>query len=251
MESHAQDPLRYCRDVESYLCRRNGGHLIRIVGPAFSMVQGWAREGVPLTIVERAIDTCSERRESRREATRPLRIEFCESEVRAQFQRWRKAIGPYVGANGSENGGETSDAGPGEADGGETSTRATSLAGHLARAGERLARAAARFEHSDRFRERLDAIVAALDGVRQESKGARGERRAAFVEALAKLDEDLMAAAHAEAAERGLLPDLRAAAARDLATWRTRMPASAWDDAVSAASGRLLRDRFDLPDLTL
>jgi hypothetical protein len=248
MESDAQDPLRYCRDVESYLCRRNGGHLIRIVGPAFSMVQGWARDGVPLTIVERAIDVCSERRESRREAARPLRIEFCEAEVREQFQRWRRAIGPYVGAG---NGVAEGDTASGEPDGAEPPTRATSLAGHLVRAGERLARAAARLEHSDDFRERLDAVVVALDRVRHESKGARGDRRAAFADALAKLDEDLMAAAHEEAVARGVLAELRAAAARDLATWRTRMPANAWDDAVAAASGRLLRDRFDLPDLTL
>ena len=35
------DPGALCRAVESYLCRKNDGHLIRIVGPAFEMVCGW------------------------------------------------------------------------------------------------------------------------------------------------------------------------------------------------------------------
>ena len=242
MEQEARDDLRYCRDVEAYLCRRNGGHLVRIVGPAFALVRGWAEAGVPLTIVERAIDTCCERREARRGAARPLRIEFCEAEVREQFERWRRAIGPYIGA------GDNGDAGAGET---EAEARAIGLASHLSRAGERLARAAARLEHGDAFRGRLDAIIAALDEVRTESKGARGERRAAFVETLARLDEQLMAAARDEAARTGLDAELAAAAARELAAWRERMPGAAWSGAVAAAAGRLLRERFDLPDLTL
>ena len=28
--------------IESYLCRKNGGHLVRIVGPAFEKVRSWA-----------------------------------------------------------------------------------------------------------------------------------------------------------------------------------------------------------------
>jgi len=29
------DPAEYCREIENYLCQKNEGHLIRIVGPAF------------------------------------------------------------------------------------------------------------------------------------------------------------------------------------------------------------------------
>ena len=36
------EPDDYCRQVEAYLCRKNDGHLIRIVGPAFDQVRGWA-----------------------------------------------------------------------------------------------------------------------------------------------------------------------------------------------------------------
>ena len=41
------DVESYCRDLEAYLCRKNDGHLIRITGPAFEQVQGWAHQGIP------------------------------------------------------------------------------------------------------------------------------------------------------------------------------------------------------------
>lgn len=232
------DAGAYCREVESYLCRRNGGHLVRIVGPSFEMVRGWAESGVPMSLVQRAIDVCSERRESRREAARPLRIEFCEAEVREQFQRWRRAVGPYVGDAGA------SDDAAGDAP-------APGLAGHLTRAGEKLARAAARLDRSEAFRARLDAIVGRVSEIQAASKGARGDRRAEFIEQLKQIDAALIDAARDEAAQSGLGGELRAAAAAELAPWRERMPADAWAGAMAAASDRLLRDRLDLPDLAL
>lgn len=235
------DIAAYCRHVEAYLCRRNGGHLVRIVGPGFELVRGWASEGVPLTLVERAIDVCSERREARREGARALRIEFCDADVRTEFQRWRRAVGPYLGGGLGEGDAETA---------AETAP-AAGLASHLARAVERLSRAAARLGHSDAFRARLDAIITRVADVQAESKGARGERRAQFVESLAGIDRELMDAARDEAARSGLAADVKAAAATQLAPWRERMPGDAWAGATAAAADRLLRDRLDLPDLTL
>lgn len=239
MMEHAPDQVdvaAYCRHVEAYLCRRNGGHLVRIVGPGFELVRGWASEGVPLTLVERAIDACSERREARRDGARALRIEFCEADVRTEFQRWRRAVGPYIGG-GTE---AQEDAAP-----------AAGLASHLTRASERLARAAARLGHSEAFRAALDAIIVRVAAVQTESKGARGEQRAQFVDALARIDRDLMEAARDEAARSGVAPDLTDAAATQLAPWRARMTGEAWAGAIGAAADRLLRDRLDLPDLTL
>ncbi|MDQ3171621.1 MAG: hypothetical protein M3Q55_15915 [Acidobacteriota bacterium] len=200
-------------------------------------MRGWADAGVPISLVERAIDACSERREARREAARALRIEFCEAEVRDQFQRWRRAIGPYVGSDAAGDGAEAEAPAPG-------------LASHLTRAVERLVRAAARLEHSEVFRAALDAVVVAVAAVQAESKGARGERRTAFIDDLKKIDDTLMAAARDEAARSSLDGVVRDAAAKELAPWRERMPGAAWTGAIAAASDRLLRDRLDLPDLT-
>ena len=55
------DPAEYCRELEAYLCRKNEGHLIRIAGPVFVQVSGWAAQGVPLTVACRGIDRYCER----------------------------------------------------------------------------------------------------------------------------------------------------------------------------------------------
>ena len=63
----------YCRRVEDYLTRENGGHLVRIVGPGFELVRGWAAEGIPLSVVYRGIDRKLERHRAGH-AARPLRV---------------------------------------------------------------------------------------------------------------------------------------------------------------------------------
>ena len=51
----------YCRHIEAYLCRKNDGHLIRIVGPAFDVVSRWEAQGVPLNVACAGIDRYFER----------------------------------------------------------------------------------------------------------------------------------------------------------------------------------------------
>src|SRR5919202_6002357 len=83
----------YCRQIESYLCRKNDGHLIRIVGPAFEQVCGWATRGVPLKVAFHGIDRYFERYYAKGPRRRPVRIEFCEADVLDVFDEWRRAVG--------------------------------------------------------------------------------------------------------------------------------------------------------------
>ena len=83
----------YCREVETYLCRKNDGHLIRIVGPSFERVSAWAEQGVPLKLVFRGIDRYCERYYSKGARRRPVRIDFCEADVLDVFDEWRRAVG--------------------------------------------------------------------------------------------------------------------------------------------------------------
>ena len=83
----------YCRDLEAYLCRKNDGHLIRIAGPAFERVLGWARQGIPPKIVEAGLDRYFERYYRNGPRRRPVRIEFCEADVLDAFDGWRRAVG--------------------------------------------------------------------------------------------------------------------------------------------------------------
>ena len=46
----------FCRTIESYLTRKNDGHLVRIVGPSFERVRGWSETGIPLKVVFAGID---------------------------------------------------------------------------------------------------------------------------------------------------------------------------------------------------
>jgi hypothetical protein len=225
----------YCREVEAYLCRRNAGHLIRVVGPSFTLVVGWAAQGVPLKVVFRGIDRVVERRAAKGPSRRPLRIEFCEADVLDVFDEWRRAVG-VGGAAGSGAG-----AAP--------AARATrSLRGHLDRVVVRLtdrlaAGAPAALEPA------IERLLARLDESREPSRTLRGEARAALVAQLQRWDDELMEAA------LGVTPAetvdaLRQEATEELAGFLGRMPREAYERALRAATARLLRDRLTLPDIT-
>src|SRR3954462_10929338 len=86
-------PEKYCRQLESYLCRKNDGHLIRIVGPAFEQICGWATRGIPIKVACRGVDRYFERYYAKGPRRRPVRIEFCEPDVLDVFDEWRRATG--------------------------------------------------------------------------------------------------------------------------------------------------------------
>src|SRR5678816_213973 len=83
----------YCRDIETYLCQKNEGHLIRVVGPAFDVVSRWEQDGIPLKVAYRGIDRYFERYYRQGPRRRPIRIEFCEADVLDSFDEWRRALG--------------------------------------------------------------------------------------------------------------------------------------------------------------
>ncbi len=94
----------FCREIEAHLCRRNAGHLVRLVGPAFDVVVGWARQGIPLKVACRGIDRFFERDLAKdRTRRRPVRIEFCEADVLDAFDEWRRAVGVGTAGGGRSN----------------------------------------------------------------------------------------------------------------------------------------------------
>src|SRR6187549_31862 len=94
----ATDIGAFCRAVEAHLCRVNGGHLVRIVGPAFELVAGWAKEGLPLRVVLHGVDRTVARLTAKGPRRRPVRIEFCEADVRDATDQWRRAVGVHAAA---------------------------------------------------------------------------------------------------------------------------------------------------------
>jgi hypothetical protein len=244
----------YCRDVEAHLCRVNGGHLVRIVGPAFDMVRLWHAQGVPLKVVKRGIERRAERAARAPAAgRRPLRIEFCEADVLDVFDEWRRAVGfvlgPAAGADGQHAAGEE---GEGPSPGGAPAalrTKAPSLVRHLERAAIRLTSFLATSTAGEPLRARAEAVLAEVEGMRRPP-ASRGAAREAVIRRLAALDDELLHHLPDEAAE-DVLASAKAEALDDLGPYRERLPHAQFARLVDKATRRIARDRLGLPRLSL
>ncbi len=251
----------YCRQVEAYLCRRNGGHLIRLVGPAFDQVCGWAERGIPVALVQRGIDRYFERLEGRPAARRrPVPVGFCEADVLDVYDDWRRALG-ISSATGSASGSTAVGTSPGWGEDASSSAASTaaggvteaeprrhaSLPAHLERA---IARLTALRGTPLVPAEALDAIVRELDTVRARARGVRGAERDQLLDRLVALDAQLVAAILAGApADR--VEAWRRQAADELASFRDRMPRDAWEQAHRACVDQVIRQDIRLPRIAL
>jgi hypothetical protein len=228
------DVANYCREIEAYLTRKNEGHLIRIAGPVFEQVSGWAAQGVPLAVAFRGIDRYCERYYAKGPRRRPVRVEFCEADILELFDDWRRAVGVSQLVDPAS-----------EAD---RPAKRDSLPAHLDRAIARLTgmRAGGR---SGSFDRRLDEAVRELDLARAAAKQARGDARSSLIDRLAALDRELLDAARTEIDGRRRAA-LLAEAQAEIAPFSARMTADARANAIDAAFDRLLRDAIGLPVIT-
>ena len=229
-------PADYCRHLESYLCRKNDGHLIRIVGPAFEQVCGWARRGIPVKLAMRGIDRYFERYYAKGARRRPVRIEFCEADVLDVFDEWRKSVGVSIGAGlvGQESGADLS--GP-----------RSSLPAHLERVIARLT--TLRGGHARTLDPIVDSMIRELDAARVPAKSLRGDAREALIDRLRQLDVTLLDALKRQDDDSSLR-QLAVEADEELKPFRVRMPADAYQQAHRACVDRLLRERANLPTIS-
>ena len=231
----ASDPSTYCREIETYLCRKNEGHLIRIVGPAFEQVCSWAERGVPLKIAFRGIDRCCERHQAKGPRRRPVRIEFCEADVLDAFDDWRRAVG--VGGATTPAAGDP-----------EHADRRGSLHAHIERAAARLLAVRPPEGAPRASQEVADAVFRDLQELASAARTARGASRAAIVERLSLLDDQLR-----DAALASVLPEtadrLRREAEAELAPFAARIAPHVHTHVLSAAYERLVREALGLPTL--
>ncbi len=247
--SERLDISGYCRDVEAYLCRKNGGHLVRVVGPAFELVRAWADVGVPIKVVFQGIDRYVQRQMEKPARQRPARIAFCERDVMDAFDAWRRAVGALAGTIPSVG---TADTGEGdEQDGLQPSPhRRPSLPMHLQRVQTRLTSLLAGQRLPHELAETVDRVVRRLDGFHEAARGARGEKRESLLAELKSVDLDLVRRAW-QTQQTATTSALRDEAAADLASFRHRMHAETWEATVEAAAHQLLRDRLGLPTISL
>jgi hypothetical protein len=244
----------YCRAIETYLCQKNDGHLIRVVGPSFDLVSSWAAAGLPLKIAFRGIDRYFERYYRKGPRRRPVRIDFCEPDVLDAFDEWRRAVGLAGEWNPREH-----DAAPTAGSGSGEEAHASpagqrirgapvSLPAHLERALLRLTDARTSGFLGPSADALIDKVSRELDTARGSARGLRGEARRACLERLAELDAELL-----DVARSGLEESARMALDREadeeLSPFSERLTKEAYAAARGAASARLLRERLALPML--
>jgi len=224
-------PAEYCRDIEAYLCRKNDGHLIRVVGPSFEIVSRWAASGIPIKVAYAGIDRYFERYYRQGTRRRPVKIDFCDADVLDVFDEWRRSTLRAASASTRER------------------KAHASLPAHLERVVTRLTSARASGRLSADADGILDRVSEELDVARATSGGVRGAARDAMRERLAVLDADLLAIARA-----GVMPDALAAIERDadqdLAPFADQMPADRYQTARDAAIAAQIRERAGLPVIT-
>jgi hypothetical protein len=220
------DTTRFCREIERYLCRKNDGHLIRIVGPAFETVSSWAARGVPLTVACRGIDRYIVRYYAKGPRRRPVRVEFCEADVLDAFDEWRRAVGARPAPDAIPH-----------------NRRKPTLSNHLERV---IAQLTASRTGRGPLDACIDAAVGELDAARGRAKGLRGGVRETLRERLREIDRGLLKAALIES-DPSILLRLTGEADAALEPFRDRMPAAQRVEVRRAAIEQLVRDHARLP----
>jgi hypothetical protein len=88
--------------------------------------------------------------------------------------------------------------------------------------------------------------VSELDAARARAKALRGEARKVFLDRLVEIDRLLLDTARMHS-DPATLEELRAEADAELASFRARMAADAYERARGACVDRLVRERTRLP----
>jgi hypothetical protein len=228
----------YCREIEAYLCRKNDGHLIRIVGPSFTRVCSWAEQGIPFKIACQGIDAYFVRYYAKGVRRRPVHIDFCEHDILDAFDTWRRAVG--VRLPGAES----------AVDEAQARRRKRSLPEHLDRVCERVtARRAGMTPPPPEFDAVLDAITTEAAAFRDLPGPLRGETRERITARLEELDRLMLEAARAQA-DQADMQAMRREASEQLFPFRDRMPAETYQRAIESAVDRLVREREQLPTVS-
>jgi len=233
----------YCREIETYLCQKNDGHLIRVVGPAFDVVSRWEQDGIPLKVAYRGIDRYFERYYRQGPRRRPVRIEFCEADVLDSFDEWRRALGLAAATTAAA---PDLDADPTV----ETQARrGPSLREHLERALLRLSSLRASGLLAEEWEPLLDRVSSELDQARESARRLRGERREALLARLASLDDELVRMARS-GLDEPTVGTLKQEIAEQLGPFRSVMTDDAYHRAAEAALRQAIRERCRLPVLS-
>jgi BirA family transcriptional regulator, biotin operon repressor / biotin---[acetyl-CoA-carboxylase] ligase len=229
----------YYAAIESYFVERRGSPLFISPGE-WHLVSRWEELGIPLSVVKEGIDRVFERPKSRLKARK---LGYCRQTVESAFRRFREA---RLGLRPRASDGDASGAGAGAA--------AEDAGSQLREMHERLRSAEARFRsESAGLARAIDEVARLLQSALDEVAG----RASASPAPLSELEDTLAAADRrlvdeAESVvEEPIRAELRQRAASSLEPYRERMPEKVYRSALESAYRRRLRQKLDLPTLSL
>ncbi len=218
--SETEEDRSYYQAAEAAFIRRRGTPFL--LSPRdFTLLREWRALGVPIEAIEQGIEEAFSRREERSAAGRVNSLSYCRDAV---LEAWERRLQTSVG-RGS----------PGHATEPDVPRALEALAERLRDVARRRPELAAP----------LDAALRSVERLEKSGKSA-GETEAS----LARLDKRLAGALHdalSEAERQRLDAEVEASLARA----RVKMDAEAAERTARALTRRTLRDRLDLPRLTL
>ena len=222
----------YCREVESYLCGKNSGHLVLIVGPGFELVCDWAERQIPLHVVFRAIDRTFERHYRKGRSRRPIRIEFCEEDVMESFDEWCRALGPGALS---------------ETLSGSKATQSL-VESHIERTIDRLTTWRDAGGQLPTMMDVISRSITDLNLVRDKILITQDATRQEVVDRLRQIEIELTTVLH-EVIDSVTFESIQSEMAIELESFRERMPPEAFATAKRVGVDRLLYDHFKLPKI--
>lgn len=221
----------YYAEIESYFVERRGSPLFISPGEWY-LVSRWEELGIPLTVVKEGIDRVFERPKSR---TKARKLGYCRQTVESAFRRFREArLGLRRHASCSEQ--AVSD---------DVSSQLNEMRERLRTAEVRCRLASARFACV------LDEVSRLLEAVIDDTRAApSADRLSGLEDVLTQADRRLLEEAES-VVEEPIRAELRKQAASSLSSYRERMPEKVYRSALESAYRRRLRQKLELPTLSL
>lgn len=223
--------FKYFSEIESHFCRRRGT-LLQVSTLDWTLIETWKDAGVPLEAVLRGIDVTFERYERRPRKTKKINgLAWCAQEVLTAAEEMKEA------AVGSGREGSKADGGLGAAE----------IAQYFSRNAEKLRRT----EAPPQVQAVATECAASLEELAASySAGSSPGRLEDLERRMTVLEEKLIAALMVATPEQQLV-SLRAEADREIAPYRSKMPAAQIDQLLKQFVHKRLLEKAKMPRLSL
>ena len=220
--------FNYFTEIEQHYQRRRGSGLL-LSTLDWALIETWKQAGIPLEAVLRGIDTAFDSWERRPSKTKKINsLAYCAQAVMGAAEDMKEAA---VGTARREDA-------PG--------LEADTIAGFLAANAERLEKA----EAPETVRQVAGQCAGTLRELAESIKGATAPRLEDLERHLTVLEEKLLAALTMTARE-GDLVQIRAQAEREIAPYRSKMPAPQIEQLMKQFTHKRLFELAKLPRLSL